>query len=174
MKNLALSSSLKHLAFAGTFVLASCGSTAPILSTPIENIDQTPVKFSVLTEIEKKGWSHVDLKKDTIPGVSLNLAYEQLVKQNGKTVIVAVIDSGIDITHEDLRDNIWVNDDEIPNNGIDDDNNGYVDDVNGWNFLGDANNEQLEFVRLLASNNTSHPRYNEAQKTYNKERKKYV
>ncbi len=174
MKNLALSSSLKHLAFAGTFVLASCGSTAPILSTPIENIDQTPVKFSELTEIEKKGWSHFDLKKDTIPGVSLNLAYEQLVKQNSKTVIVAVIDSGIDITHEDLRDNIWVNDDEIPNNGIDDDNNGYVDDVNGWNFLGDANNEQLEFVRLLASNNTSHPRYNEAQETYNKERKKYT
>ena len=65
MKNLALSSSLKHLAFAGTFVLASCGSTTPILSTPIENIDQTPVKFSVLTEIEKKGWSHFDLKKDT-------------------------------------------------------------------------------------------------------------
>ena len=104
-----------------------------------------------------------------MPGVSLNLAYEQLVKQNSKTVIVAVIDSGIDITHEDLRDNIWVNDDEIPNNGIDDDKNGYVDDVNGWNFLGDANNEQLEFVRLLASNNTSHPRYNEAQETYNKE-----
>ena len=50
MKNLALSSSLKHLAFAGTFVLASCGSTAPILSTPIKNIDQTPVKFSELTE----------------------------------------------------------------------------------------------------------------------------
>ena len=174
MKNLALSSSLKHLAFAGTFVLASCGSTAPILSTPIENIDQTPTKFTELTEIEKKGWSHFDLKKDTIPGVSLNLAYEQLVKPNSKTVVVAVIDSGIDITHEDLKNNIWINEDEIPNNGIDDDKNGYVDDVNGWNFLGEADNEQLEFVRLLASKNTSHPRYNEAQETYNKERKKYT
>lgn len=173
MKNLTLFSNLKYLAFAGIFLLNSCGSTAPILSTPIENIDQTPVKFSKLTEVEKKGWSHFDLKKDTVPGVSLNLAYEKLVRPNGKTVIVAVIDSGIDITHEDLRNNIWINEDEVPNNGIDDDKNGYIDDVNGWNFLGEANNEQLEFVRLLASKNTAHPRYNEAQETYDKERKKF-
>ena len=55
MKNLTLFSNLKYLAFAGIFLLNSCGSTAPILSTPIENIDQTPVKFSELTEVEKKG-----------------------------------------------------------------------------------------------------------------------
>jgi subtilisin family serine protease len=174
MKNLTLNSSLKYLAFFGIILLNSCGSTAPILSTPIENIDQNPVKFTELTDIEKKGWSHFDLKKDTVPGVSLNLAYEKLVKPNGKTVIVAVIDSGIDINHEDLKDNIWINKDEIPNNQIDDDKNGYVDDINGWNFLGDANNEQLEFVRLLASKNTTHPRYNEALETYTKERKKYT
>ncbi len=157
-----------------TALMFSCGSTAPILSTPISNIDQTPVKFSELSETEEQHWSHLDLINDTIPGVSLDKAYDELVKNNGKTVVVAVIDSGIDITHEDLQDNIWVNADEIPNNGIDDDKNGYIDDVNGWNFLGEANNEQLEYVRLLASKDTSHPRYEEAKALQEKEIKKYT
>ena len=52
----------------------------------------------------------------------------------GEGVVVAVIDTGVDYTHEDLVQNIWVNTDEIPSNGIDDDHNGYVDDVNGWDF----------------------------------------
>lgn len=52
-----------------------------------------------------------------------------------KSVIVAVIESGFDIYHEDLRDNLWVNPNEIPNNGIDDDGNGFIDDVNGWNAV---------------------------------------
>src|SRR6185436_9891483 len=56
-----------------------------------------------------------------------------------KTVLVAVIDSGIDIEHEDLKDVIWNNEDEIPGNGIDDDKNGYVDDIHGWNFIGGKN-----------------------------------
>ena len=51
----------------------------------------------------------------------------------GDTIVVAVIDDGIDLTHNDFGDNLWVNRDEIPNNGIDDDNNGYVDDYQGWN-----------------------------------------
>jgi subtilisin family serine protease len=60
-------------------------------------------------------------------------------KSMGEGVTVAVIDTGIDINHEDLKDNIWTNKLEIPDNGIDDDNNGYVDDVNGWNFYDKAN-----------------------------------
>lgn len=156
-----------------TAMVFSCGSSAPILSTPIENIDQTPVKLSELSDVEEKHWSHLDLINDTIPGVSLDKAYKELVKKKGQTVIVAVIDSGIDITHEDLQENIWVNTDEVPNNGIDDDNNGYVDDINGWNFLGEANNEQLEYVRLLASNDSTHPRYAEAKALLEKEVKKY-
>ena len=171
MKNLTVNHALRCLTLLGLYLFSSCGATAPILSTPIENIDQTPVKFSTLTEEEEKNWSHFDLKKDTIPGISLNLAYEKIVRPKSKTIIVAVIDSGIDITHEDLQENIWVNQGEIPNNGIDDDQNGYIDDINGWNFLGEANNEQLECVRLLASKNTSHPRYREAEELYNKERK---
>lgn len=54
----------------------------------------------------------------------------------GEGVIVAVVDTGIDYNHEDIVDNVWVNNREIPNNGIDDDNNGYIDDVKGWDFVG--------------------------------------
>ena len=94
--------------FLGLFFILSCGSTAAILSTPIENIDVLPLKAVELTDTEEKEWSHLDLKTDTIPGISLHKAYKELVKPKSKTVIVAVIDSGIDIDHEDLKDNIWV------------------------------------------------------------------
>ena len=57
------------------------------------------------------------------------------IQSTSPDVVVAVIDSGIRTTHEDLRNNIWINPHEISGNGIDDDRNGYVDDVNGWNFL---------------------------------------
>jgi subtilisin family serine protease len=158
--------------FLGLFFILSCGSTAAILSTPIENIDVLPLKAVELTDTEEKEWSHLDLKTDTIPGISLHKAYKELVKPKSKTVIVAVIDSGIDIDHEDLKDNIWVNSGEIPNNGKDDDNNGYIDDVHGWNFLGGADNEQLEYVRLVASGDTIHPRYTEAKELLAKEYEK--
>lgn len=168
---------LKHLFL--SLVIASllftCGGVSNIISTPIENIDSSPLKVSELTENEKQTWGHKDLVNDTIPGMSVEKTYDELIKnRKGSKVIVAVIDSGIDIDHEDLRGVIWTNKKEIPNNGKDDDGNGYVDDIHGWNFLGDAYNEQLEFVRLLASGNTSDPRYAEAQKEYEEENKKYA
>lgn len=89
--------------------------------------------------------------------IESNSTYEDILNtKQGQSVVVAVIDSGVDIEHEDLVDNVWVNVDEIPNNGIDDDRNGYVDDVNGWNFIGNAdgtnvNGETLEVTRLYAS-----------------------
>ena len=129
-------------------VLTSCGGGSAVLSTPVENIDNTPLKELELTESEKHNWGHLDLVKDTIPGMSVDRAYEEIIKdKKGKTVIVAVIDSGIDIEHEDLDDVVWTNEDEIPGNGIDDDKNGYVDDIHGWNFLGDAYDEQLPACR---------------------------
>lgn len=61
------------------------------------------------------------------------------IETGSPDVVVAVIDTGVDYNHEDIDDNIWINEDEIPNNGIDDDNNGYVDDVKGWDFAYDDN-----------------------------------
>jgi cell wall-associated protease len=92
---------------------------------------------SVKTELPK-GWHLLDKEKDGFYGISVNKAYEfaKSKKLKSKTVLVAVIDSGVDTTHEDLKDIIWTNPKEIPGNGIDDDNNGYVDDIHGWNFIG--------------------------------------
>ena len=161
-------------AFTALLILG-CGSTADILATPVENIDNTPLKVLDLTEAEEQNWGHLDMLKDTIPGMSVDKAYSEIIKKKkGATVIVAVIDSGIDIDHEDLDDVIWTNEDEIPNNGIDDDKNGYIDDVHGWNFLGDGYYDQLEFVRLLAKGDTSNPDYSRAQAEYDQEYEKYL
>ncbi len=69
-------------------------------------------------------------------GISLDKAYDFVKGKKSNTVIVAVIDSGIDTLHEDLKSVLWTNPKEIPGNGIDDDRNGYMDDVHGWNFIG--------------------------------------
>lgn len=83
------------------------------------------------------------------PGISAKSLYERLPQGvEGKTVIVAVIDSGVDYLHEDLDDVMWVNEDEIPDNGIDDDGNGYVDDIHGWNFIGNAQGENIHHDNL--------------------------
>jgi subtilisin family serine protease len=85
-----------------------------------------------------KNWYLLDSANDSYYGISLNKAYQFLKDKHkvSKPVIVAVLDSGIDTTHEDLKAILWHNPKEIPGNGIDDDGNGYVDDVYGWNFLG--------------------------------------
>jgi len=158
-----------------TALLLGCGSTADILSTPVENIDTSPLKVTDLTEAEKKNWGHLDLERDTIPGMAIDRAYAEIIKgKKGQKVIVAVIDSAIDIDHEDLDDVIWINKDEIPNNGKDDDNNGYIDDIHGWNFLGDTYDEQFEYVRLIASGDTSNPRFQEAKTLREEEYQKYL
>ena len=82
-------------------------------------------------------WFNLDEEKDNIPGVSTERAYTELLKnKKSKKIVVAVLDDGIDVKHEDLKNKIWKNVNEIEGNGIDDDDNGYIDDINGWNFIG--------------------------------------
>ncbi len=137
-------------------VIASCSSTKSVHSIAVPEGSATavniPAKKGTMTEDEIRKWPHDDLSTDSIPGMSLEEAYQFVADKKGTTVIVGVIDSGIDIEHEDLKDNVWVNSDEIAGNGIDDDKNGYVDDIHGWNFLGGAEwaatPEQLEVTRI--------------------------
>ena len=130
-------------------LLWGCGATQ-LVSTPLENVDRVALKVSELTEEEKKNWGHADLVQDTIPGMSVDKAYREIIgNKKGKPVVVAVLDSGIDLNHEDLDGVLWTNKDEKPGNGVDDDGNGYVDDIHGYNFLGSSYNEQLEYARVL-------------------------
>lgn len=90
---------------------------------------------SVKTDLPH-GWQLLDKSKDGVYGLSMDKAYEFVKGKKSTTIVVAVIDAGIDTLHEDLKDVLWTNTKEIPGNGIDDDHNGYVDDIHGWNFLG--------------------------------------
>lgn len=142
-----------------TITLASCGSVKSISEKPVPTMETSVAilqKKGAIGEEQFNHWAHADLAGDTIPGMSLDKAYKFLEGKKGVTVIVGVIDSGIDIEHEDLKDVLWTNTKEIAGNGIDDDNNGYVDDIYGWNFLGGngvAAPEQLEITRIVAKLN---------------------
>jgi len=137
-------------ALAISTILVSCGASAPIVAPPIGNVSSTPTKNVALTEDELKQWGAMDLVTDTVPGMSVDRAYREIIKtRKGKSVIVGVIDSGTDIEHEDLKNVLWTNPGEIAGNGIDDDNNGFIDDVHGWNFLGDILEENMEYVRIV-------------------------
>ena len=101
--------------------------------------------ISAEDSMEYFNWFNEDMQKDGVPGISTDLAYDMLLKgKKSKTVIVAVIDGGVDIHHEDLKGKIWTNEGEIPGNGIDDDHNGFIDDVNGWNFIGGPDGKNVE------------------------------
>lgn len=147
------------LALSIVSLLTSCGSTSSatggggLILTPVENIDTTPLKIADLTTSEKNNWGHLDLVADTIPGMSVDKAYDEIIKnRKGTKTIVAVLDSGIDLNHEDLDDVLWTNTKEKAGNNKDDDGNGYIDDIHGYNFLGESYNEQLEYVRMLRLN----------------------
>ncbi len=139
----------------------------------IENADHLPTKKATLPETSLQRWSHLDILKDTIPGMSVDRAYDEIIKDKvGKKVIVAVIDSGIEVDHADLKTQMWVNPKEVAKNGKDDDKNGYVDDIHGWNFLGAANEEQLELTRIVSRGDDGSSEYQRALKELEEKRKK--
>ena len=154
---------LLGLTLAAGLVFASCGSTKKATEKAGKDAQVTaapqalPHEFtSIFKEDDLKNWQHTNPFDSHMPGMSTEKAYDELLKDlPATTVVVAVVDAGMDINHPDLKDIIWTNNKEIPDNGIDDDNNGYVDDVHGWNFLGAkdgkmAGPEQLELTRIVA------------------------
>lgn len=124
---------------------AHAASSAPAVIPPT-NLSEAP-----------RDWQLLDEQVDHVPGVSANRAMRELLagQQPKRTVVVAIIDGGIDTAHVDLRPNLWSNPRETPANGKDDDKNGYVDDVRGWNFIGgkdgrDVFHDTFEVTRLYA------------------------
>ncbi|HMH21877.1 MAG TPA: S8 family peptidase [Puia sp.] len=117
--------------------------------------------LSIWCNAQRPNWQNLDLHADTTFGISTERAYrELLVNKKAVTVLVAVIDGGVDTSHEDLKAVIWNNPGEKPGNGIDDDHNGYADDLHGWDFIGgpkgDVNYDNLEMVRIIRRDR---PRY---------------
>jgi subtilisin family serine protease len=98
-----------------------------------------------------RDWSYKSFSKDSIPGINLTGAYDLLKGRKSETVIVAVLGGGIDRKHEDLKDVMWINTKEIPDNGIDDDKNGYIDDTWGWNFLSDKKGNTIPQLQQEAT-----------------------
>ncbi|MBA0883382.1 S8 family peptidase [Flavobacterium undicola] len=153
-------------------VLAGCGAQKlPNYKSLTEITAPVNIKKNkALTETQLKHWNQYDIVKDTVPGMSVDRAYAELLKnRKSKKVIVGIVDSGVDIEHEDLKSVIWTNPKEIPGNGIDDDKNGYVDDIHGWNFLGDIVKEHLEYERIIKDKSlVDEATYQEAKKQYDK------
>ena len=138
------------------------------LSGIAQSADKAVAKKGKLSEIQLQRWSHLDLAKDSIPGMSVDRAYAELLKnKKGVKVIVGIVDSGVDIEHEDLKSVVWTNKKEIAGNGIDDDKNGYIDDIHGWNFLGDITKENLEYERIISNKNLVDEATYQAAKTIN-------
>ncbi|WP_394773441.1 S8 family serine peptidase [Flavobacterium sp.] len=129
-------------------LLVGCNSAKNV------NISKQVYSQTKLSTLELKTWYQKDYTLDGIPGISLDKWYNQNKKKQKQTIIVAVIDTQIDINHEDLQGQFWTNGKETPNNNIDDDHNGYIDDVNGWSFTGTKNGgyvvwNNYEYVRII-------------------------
>ncbi|MEP7093888.1 MAG: S8 family peptidase [Flavobacterium sp.] len=158
------------LAGGGATLQAQTSVSKEVITAPLAIVKKAPV-----SENDLKRWSHLDLVKDTIPGMSVDKAYAELLQGKKSTkVIVGIVDSGVDIEHEDLKGMIWTNPKEIPGNGIDDDKNGFIDDIHGWNFLGDAVYENLEMTRIVKKGDDGSAEYKNALAQYEEKSKKVL
>jgi len=132
---------MKHLLIAAAFYAGFATITAQTVAP--EN------------DKDLKTWYHKDYATTKVYGVNTENAYKFLESKGlkPKTVVVGVLDSGVEVDHPGLVKNMWKNPNEIPNNGIDDDGNGYVDDVYGWNFIGGKNGDidvdNMEVTRVV-------------------------
>jgi len=143
---------------ASTAASAAVSVPTPAPATaPVAPETPAPAKPAPIGDQSAAQWYLKDPELDKVPGVGATRTYAELLKTLTPTpIVVAVIDSGIDTAHVDLKPILWTNPKEIPGNGIDDDKNGYVDDVHGWNFLGgpdgrNVNAETLEMTRIVAA-----------------------
>jgi len=141
-----------------TFAFVACSSpatvattapspaTSPSVSAPAANLPSTRVPPVVMDEAPKN-WQLLDQSADNIAGISSERAMRELLagKAPRRTVLVAIIDNGIDTAHVDLKANLWTNPKEVGGNKKDDDNNGFVDDMHGWNFIGGADGQDVHF-----------------------------
>nr|WP_315220227.1 S8 family peptidase [uncultured Flavobacterium sp.] len=168
IKSLTLSACALFLLASGATLQAQVATSQTTTTSPLIVVKKAP-----LSENELKRWSHLDLVKDTIPGMSVDKAYAELLQgKKGIKVIVGIVDSGVDIEHEDLKGMIWTNPKEIPGNGIDDDKNGFIDDIHGWNFLGDVVAENLETTRIVKKGDDGSAEYKNALAQYEEKYKK--
>ncbi len=144
----------------------------------IISIPRTQAQSGKLEDLDQQylNWYNKDPQSDQILGTSVDRAYNTILenKKTKKTVVVAVIDGGVDIDHEDLQGRIWINPKEIPGNNIDDDNNGYIDDIHGWNFIGNRRGENIvyenfEYTRIVREKDSNHPDYNRSKNLYAEE-----
>ena len=121
------------------------GAAAPA-AAPAEAAPSPPPATAPVPDEAPDGWQNLDLTNDGVPGTSTERAIAELLagREPARTVVVAVIDGGVDTAHVDLRGAMWHNPDETPGNDRDDDGNGYVDDVFGWNFIGGADGRNVD------------------------------
>jgi subtilisin family serine protease len=157
---------MKSLRFVAVAFLAACASAKTVTETPAPAAAPAPktaapsasqpapaptaVKaFTPLTEAPRD-WQLLDVSADRVVGISARRADRELLagKQPKRTVLVAVIDGGIDTAHVGLKANLWTNPKEVAGNGKDDDNNGYADDVHGWNFIGGKDGKDVQYDLL--------------------------
>lgn len=124
-----------------------------------KSVEQSKNDPTILKSISSNfdSWHYKDINKDSIYGTSFYKWKQENNNSKPKNkIIVAVLDTQIDLLHEALNGKLWKNEKEIPNNHIDDDKNGYIDDVNGWNYIGYKNGnyyryDNFEYTKIIGN-----------------------